>query len=98
MQVMASLILGVVFGLFFGEIMGKINIVGEVYIQLLQMTVIPYILVSLVSSLGSLDMSVAKKIGIKGGHGNRRQTQLAKTLSNSRAESLSQCRIDVSIG
>ncbi len=67
MQVMASLILGVVFGLFFGEVMGKINIVGEIYIQLLQMTVIPYILVSLISSLGSLDMSVAKKIGIKGG-------------------------------
>jgi Na+/H+-dicarboxylate symporter len=67
MQVMASLMLGVAFGLFFGEVMGKINIVGQVYIQLLQMTVIPYILVSLISSLGSLDMSVAKKIGIKGG-------------------------------
>jgi len=67
MQVMTSLILGVVFGLFFGEIMGKINIVGEIYIKLLQMTVIPYILVSLISGLGSLDMSVAKKIGIKGG-------------------------------
>lgn len=67
MQVMASLILGVVFGLFFGEIMGKINIVGEIYIKLLQMTVIPYILVSLISGLGRLDMSVAKKIGVKGG-------------------------------
>jgi Na+/H+-dicarboxylate symporter len=67
MQVMASLILGVVFGLFFGEVMGKINFIGDIYIQLLQMTVIPYILVSLISSLGSLDMSVAKKIGIKGG-------------------------------
>ncbi|HEB27136.1 MAG TPA: cation:dicarboxylase symporter family transporter [Porticoccus sp.] len=67
MQVMASLILGVAVGLFFGEVMGKINFIGQVYIQLLQMTVIPYILVSLISSLGSLDMSVAKKIGIKGG-------------------------------
>ncbi|NRB42261.1 MAG: cation:dicarboxylase symporter family transporter, partial [Pseudomonadales bacterium] len=64
MQVMASLMLGVAVGLFFGEVMGKINFIGQVYIQLLQMTVIPYILVSLISSLGSLDMSVAKKIGI----------------------------------
>lgn len=66
-RVIASLILGIGTGIFFGEPAGKLELLGNVYIKLLQMTVIPYILVSLIGGLGRLDMSMAKRIGIKGG-------------------------------
>jgi Na+/H+-dicarboxylate symporter len=66
-RVIVSLVAGILAGLFFGEPMGKLEILGDVYIKLLQMTVIPYILVSLVGGLGKLDMQMAKRIGSRGG-------------------------------
>ena len=66
-RVIFSLVLGVFAGLFFGEPMGKLEFIGDIYIKLLQMTVIPYILVSLIGGLGRLDMEMAKKIGLRGG-------------------------------
>ena len=66
-RVMLGLGLGVFTGLFFGEPAGSLNIFGEAYIRLLQMTVIPYIIVSLIGGLGRLDADIAKRIGIAGG-------------------------------
>ena len=66
-RVIASLLSGIIAGIFFGEPMGHLEIVGNIYIKLLQMTVIPYILVSLIGGLGRLDMKMAKVVGIKGG-------------------------------
>lgn len=64
--VVASLIGGIVFGTLVGEPAGKLDILGEAYIRLLQMTVLPYILFSLVGGLGRLDVDMAKRIGIAG--------------------------------
>ncbi len=47
--------------------MANLNVIGDLYIKLLQMTVIPYIIVSLISGLGRLDITMAKNIGIKAG-------------------------------
>ncbi len=66
-RVIASLFLGIFAGLFLGEPAGKLNIIGNIYIKLLQMTVIPYIMVSLIGGLGRLDLKMAKLIGITGG-------------------------------
>jgi len=43
-RVMLGLGLGIFTGLFFGELVGGLDILGEAYIRLLQMTVIPYII------------------------------------------------------
>jgi len=66
-QVSIGLVLGVATGLFFGEIVGFLHIVGEAFIKLLQMTVIPYSVVSLIGSLGRLSLAEAKNLALKGG-------------------------------
>ena len=66
-RVLLSLALGILFGLFVGEPAGVLSIGGDIYIRLLQMTVLPYILVSLVAGLGGLDAETARRIGLRGG-------------------------------
>jgi Na+/H+-dicarboxylate symporter len=66
-RVITGLVLGIFAGLFFGETLAPLKIAGDVYIRLLQMTVIPYILVSIIAGLGRLDAHMAGNIGIKGG-------------------------------
>jgi Na+/H+-dicarboxylate symporter len=66
-RVMLGLGLGILTGLFFGELAGGLDLFGEAYIRLLQMTVIPYIIVSLIGGLGRLNADIAKRIGIAGG-------------------------------
>ena len=65
-RVIASLVIGIVFGLLVGEPAGKLEIGGNAYIKLLQMTVLPYILFSLIGGLGRLDMAMARRIGVAG--------------------------------
>ncbi|MFV1973258.1 MAG: cation:dicarboxylate symporter family transporter [Thiohalobacterales bacterium] len=65
-RVIYSLVGGIVFGVLIGEPAGKLEIIGDAYIRLLQMTVLPYILFSLIGGLGQLDMAMAKRIGIVG--------------------------------
>lgn len=66
-QVIIGLCLGMFFGLFFGEDMLVIDNVGKAYIRLLQMSVLPYIVASLVSSIGRLSTERAARIGKAGG-------------------------------
>jgi len=58
---------GVVCGLFFGEYIDFIGVVGQAFILLLQMTVLPYVAVSLITGLGKLTaadaLSLAKRAG-----------------------------------
>lgn len=64
-RVILALILGISTGLIFGEVMGSLEILGTVYIRLLQMTVLPYVLVSIIGGLGRLDSHMAGRIGLK---------------------------------
>ena len=57
--VLAGLLLGVITGLFFGEPAGSLKFIGDAYIGLLQMSVIPYVFVSLVTGLGRLNPKMA---------------------------------------
>ena len=62
-RVIIALLLGIATGIFVGEPAGKLEILGNVYISLLQMTVLPYVLVSIIGGLGRLDSNMAAIIG-----------------------------------
>jgi Na+/H+-dicarboxylate symporter/ABC-type amino acid transport substrate-binding protein len=66
-QVFIMLGLGVFCGIFFGEMMAPLSLIGEAFINLLTMSVLPFIVVSLVSGLGRLTKKEAKKLAVNGG-------------------------------
>ena len=55
-----------VVGIFLGELIAPVGIVGQVFILLLQMTVLPYVLVSLVAGLGGLTAREAAELARRG--------------------------------
>lgn len=65
-KVALGLVAGVVCGILFGEYCQALDVVGWAYVGLLQMTVLPYLAVSLVSKLGRLDLSKAGQLGLRG--------------------------------
>jgi Na+/H+-dicarboxylate symporter/ABC-type amino acid transport substrate-binding protein len=66
-QVMVGLVLGIATGLFLGEMAGPLETVGIIFIRLLQITVIPYISLSLITGIGGLSIAELKMLTIKGG-------------------------------
>ncbi len=64
-RVILALFFGILAGVFVGEPAGKLEIIGNAYIRLLQMTVLPYVLVSIIGGLGRLDNKTATSIGIR---------------------------------
>jgi Na+/H+-dicarboxylate symporter/ABC-type amino acid transport substrate-binding protein len=64
-QVLIALCLGIFAGLFFGEKIAWINFIGMAFIKLLQVAIIPYIVLSLVTGLGSLSYEQSKEIAKK---------------------------------
>jgi Na+/H+-dicarboxylate symporter/ABC-type amino acid transport substrate-binding protein len=66
-NILIGLALGVATGLFFGEKAGVLQLLAEGYLRLLQMTVLPYIMVSLIGGIGSLDGARARRLFIRVG-------------------------------
>jgi len=66
-KIFLALLLGICTGIFFGELVAFLEIVGEVYIKLLQMTVLPYVILSLILGLGSLEYKQAVTLAKNGG-------------------------------
>ena len=66
-QILIGLGLGVAAGVFFGELMEVVKPIGNVFIGLLQMTVLPYLLVSLAGGLGRLSLEQARTLALRGG-------------------------------
>lgn len=64
-QVFLALCTGIFVGLFFGEKVAWLNVVGISFIKLLQISIIPYIVLSLVTGLGSLSYQQSKEIAQK---------------------------------
>jgi Na+/H+-dicarboxylate symporter len=56
-QILLGIGLGLALGLFFGEAVGGLSIVGEIYIKLLQMTVMPFIVLSLIANIGRFSLA-----------------------------------------
>jgi Na+/H+-dicarboxylate symporter/ABC-type amino acid transport substrate-binding protein len=65
--ILLGLALGAVTGLFFGERVGVLEIVADGYVKLLQMTVLPFVLVSLVTGIGSLTLDQVRTLGVRAG-------------------------------
>ncbi len=61
-QIVMGLIAGVALGIFLGEAVAPVSVIADGYVLLLQMTVLPYILVSVVAGLGSLTPLQARMI------------------------------------
>ncbi|QDV44394.1 Cyclohexadienyl dehydratase precursor [Stieleria neptunia] len=66
-QILIALALGIFGGLFAGEWCAPLAIIGEAFVGLLRMTVLPYILVTLVVSLGRLRMRSSRRLALIGG-------------------------------
>lgn len=64
--IFVGLALGVLFGLFFGELCRPLDFVGKAFIKLLQMGVLPYMVVSLIHGVGSLSSGDARLMAGKG--------------------------------
>jgi Na+/H+-dicarboxylate symporter len=59
--------LGIITGIFFGEQVAFLKIFGDIFILSLQMTVLPYIIVSLIAGLGGLTFETAGMLAKKCG-------------------------------
>ena len=66
-QVFIAIGLGLLAGIFFGEMMTVVEPIGNIFIALLQMAVWPYIVVSLIGGLGRLSYKQAASLGLRGG-------------------------------
>jgi Na+/H+-dicarboxylate symporter/ABC-type amino acid transport substrate-binding protein len=66
-QVFIGLGLGLLTGLFFGERVAWLRVGGDIFIGALQITVIPYVMVALITSLGRLDLRDARQLALKAG-------------------------------
>lgn len=66
-QVLIGLALGVVTGLFLGDLAAPLGRFGQAFINLLMMTVLPYVVLSLIAGLGRLSVAEAKSLALNGG-------------------------------
>jgi Na+/H+-dicarboxylate symporter len=66
-QVLIGVGLGIGAGIFFGEKVAFLKVAGDAFIQLLQMTVLPYVVISLIAGLGGLSYRQAAALARKGG-------------------------------
>ena len=61
-KIFLGLGLGIATGIFLGEITAPLKAVGAAYVQLLQMAVLPYIMITLMSGLGKLKYAEAVRL------------------------------------
>ena len=64
-KIVIGLSAGIACGLFFGEICGGLSIIGNAYVALMQMTVLPYIVLALIVNIGSLTLDTARHIATR---------------------------------
>lgn len=65
-RIFIGLGLGILTGLFFGELVQPLQVLSDAYIRLMQMTVIPYMAVALIVGFGQLTISQAKLLAVRG--------------------------------
>lgn len=65
--ILLSMALGILTGILFGELVAWLEIIGNAFIKLLQMTILPYITVSLIVGIGSLTYEKARVLATKAG-------------------------------
>ena len=63
-QVLIALLVGVATGVFFGEMTTGLKFIGDIYIGLQQMMVLPYIIISLIGGIGKLTLEQTKQLSL----------------------------------
>lgn len=66
-KILLGLGLGIATGLFLGERAGFFQVAADGFVRLLQMTVLPYVTVSLIAGIGSLDGATARRLFVRVG-------------------------------
>ena len=66
-RILVGLVAGIAHGLFIGERAAALQVFADAYIKLLQMTVLPYVTVSIITGLGTLSYEQAKSLGLRVG-------------------------------
>jgi len=66
-RILIGLGLGIFTGLLFGEGAAILQPAADIYIRLMQMTVLPYLVTSLVIAFGQLEANEAKRLAMRGG-------------------------------
>ena len=64
-RILIGLALGVFAGLLVGERAAVLQPVADMYIRLMQMTVLPYLVLTLIGGLGRLDAAAARRLGMR---------------------------------
>ena len=67
LRILAGLLAGVAVGLFFGEDAAVLQPLADLYIRGMQMTVLPYLVLTLVGGLGQLDPATARRLAPRAG-------------------------------
>jgi Na+/H+-dicarboxylate symporter len=65
--ILCGLAAGIGCGIFFGPWCARLAIIGEIFVGLLRMTVMPYIIVSLIANLGKLSRHQSWRLAVVGG-------------------------------
>ncbi len=66
-QILIALVLAVITGLFFGELTSPLRWIGDAFIMLLKMSILPYLAFALMSGIATLDAPQAKRLIKYGG-------------------------------
>jgi Na+/H+-dicarboxylate symporter len=66
-KILVGLVMGVAVGLFLGELAAPLKWAADAFVKLLQMSVLPYVTLSIVTSLGSLTAAQARTLGVRAG-------------------------------
>ena len=67
MQILIGLGSGIVVGLFIGDHAAALKWAADGFVKLLQMTVLPYVTLSIIGSLGALQMAEARALAVRAG-------------------------------
>ncbi len=66
-RILIGLGLGLFTGLFFGESAAVLQPLADIYIRMMQMMVLPYLVLTLITGFGQLDVIKAKQLAVRGG-------------------------------
>lgn len=65
-RILLGLLAGIATGLFFGDIVADLKVAGDIFVRLLQITVLPYIVASLISGIGRMSLEHARQLAVRG--------------------------------
>jgi Na+/H+-dicarboxylate symporter len=66
-QILIGLLVGIATGLVLGELCAGLKVLGDAFIALLQMTVLPYVMFALIANIGGLTWTDARRLAARGG-------------------------------